>query len=211
MPASLARDVDLNPLTTEGYAWLQSVGAAGFNALSQVLGRPLRQTHVRLDPIKGTYLTSPGSIPLHTDHPAVPWIAWLCVEQDADDGALVLADLEGVPADMRPDASVTAACPCLDSTRARTVHPVLQRGQWYFPDWHLRGRPECEALVAAVDRLPRIEIPLVPGDVLVIDNRRMLHGRRSLPPKSHRHLIRHWYADAQPAGCQCVNDGPRRP
>ena len=205
MPASLANDAFLIDLYRHGYAVLRGAGVAGFEALSSVLGAPLRTTHVRLDPQEGTYLTSPGSIPLHTDHPLVHSIAWLCIEQDDEDGAMVLADLRGMPAELSAMAlAAEAPCPCLDSTRARSTHPLLQKGRWYFPDWHVRADPAMADLVAAVDSLPRFEIQLEKDDVLVIDNGRILHGRRRLARDSCRHLGRHWYAAPVAAACECV-------
>jgi len=52
------------------------------------------------------------------------------------------------------------------------------------------GRDALRAFRRAIDARPAIPIRWEPGDILIIDNRRMLHARTSIV--GHRKLVRYW-------------------
>ena len=51
---------------------------------------------------------------------------------------------------------------------------------------HIQALENCLASV------PRMVLPIETGDVVILDNRRMLHGRRAIRAGSARHLFRAW-------------------
>ena len=56
--------------------------------------------------------------------------------------------------------------------------------------------PEVQAafdeFVAAIRRHEVASFRLAPGDLLVVDNRRVLHGRTAITGSHDRHLVREW-------------------
>lgn len=196
-------------LRIDGFMWIAAaLTDAEFVALGHDLGEIVDDTPVRVVPGKRTYLARPDPIPLHTDHPKTDLIAWRCESQDARDGASLLVDgyrvvqklqaqeLEGLeilhlPAMVRLGGDATPT-PIL--TRAAGP-PRLFYAPWLEPI----GRPlEVHgALVAFRRALAREQvnaraIRLEPGQVLIVDNHRMLHGRDGLLPDSTRRLRRLW-------------------
>ncbi|HEX7679350.1 MAG TPA: TauD/TfdA family dioxygenase [Thermoanaerobaculia bacterium] len=149
----------------------------------------------------------------HTDSPVIDMLAWYCVAQDAIDGTSALIDtgdvmqhfdaddLEvmsriGVRTMMRDAGNREIAC----------VFPLFAEGKLYYAPWLLspdlgeRERDVADRFagyVAEKDATAPIRIRLKPGEMLFVDNHRILHGRSSIPPDSRRHLIR-LYIKARP-------------
>jgi hypothetical protein len=78
-------------------------------------------------------------------------------------------------------------------------YPLLAAGKVYYASWLLApdlGEAErklaarFDACLAQKDAVSPIRIRLEPGEMLFVDNHRVLHGRSKLPPDSRRHLVR---------------------
>lgn len=201
--------VVLDALAHAGFIKLSaSYTEADFVGLARALGEVVDDTPVRVVAGKRTYLASPGAIPLHTDHPMADLIAWRCDSQDARDGASLLVDGRDVIARLGRDVRTVLT---------RTLLPAMVRlgdvpsptailsdeeddASLFFAPWlePVQRRPESQdALVELRRELATLTasshaVRLEPGDVLVVDNHRMLHGRGTLLPESTRRLRRLW-------------------
>lgn len=85
------------------------------------LGKIVLETEVKIREKPKTYLSSHEAIPFHNDHPLVRYIAWLCIEQDQNDGASILVDTAKIVRDFTESQRCTLArvkvrCPELYST-----------------------------------------------------------------------------------------------
>ncbi|TNF28001.1 MAG: hypothetical protein EP329_18635 [Deltaproteobacteria bacterium] len=186
-------------LGREGFATLADVDLAGFDALVDALGGTALATTVRLSSDVRSYLCSPGAIPLHADDPRVPLIAWRCERQDDVDGASLLVDLRAIIEGMtRVDRELLAKIRLRGGRMSGEAHIYEPRsGRCFWAPWltHDAEGTALEALErlrAEIERAPVTRIRLAPGDVLVVDNRRVLHGRHAVSPESLRHLERRW-------------------
>ena len=106
-------------------------------------------------------------------------IAWFCEEQDHDDGANHLLDSRPVVLGLSESSRRTLRmtqleCPC--GTR---------------PDKQ-RALDELKASLQQRAASHLIKIRLRRGDLLIIDNGRILHGRGELRSDSKRELLRAW-------------------
>mgnify|MGYP003628748827 FL=1 len=168
-------------------------------------GQVLLETEVRLRPSIDTYLCSPGEIAFHTDHPEADAVVWHCHIQDEEDGATLLID--GLAAyralsatDQRELRRLCLDCPTISETRPSHGHPFVDGDAIFFAPWLVPGQLDVRlqsALVGFQNLLSAKspwcrEVRLAPGEALMIDNRRFLHGRRSIPPDSQRWLTRYW-------------------
>lgn len=183
---------------------LQTVAAAA--ALAERLGTVLEVTEVRLGNGR-TYLSSAGSIPAHTDHPAARLILWYCQRADGGGaGANLLVDARSViralPAGIVEElAGVELHCPSVHTLVPAETHPLyrLHGKHVFYAPW-LCAEPRSEALLAFEAEIAKPEqcctILLRQGEGLLVDNRRMLHLRDALPPKSTRWLTRYWIGDS---------------
>lgn len=200
----------------EGHALLPDrYDEAAFAAISAELGEVIDDTWVRRVPGRRTYLTSPDAIPFHTDHPRADLIAWRCESQDGSDGASLLIDgarvLEALDIDACHELEqvVLPAMVRLGDPPQPTqvLRPSGRRVALFFAPWLEPPRdapPAHEALRrlrALIDREASraLRFRLEPGQVLLVDNHRMLHGRASLLPSSERKLHRLWLC-ADPNG-----------
>lgn len=188
-------------LRRDGLATL-ALDESAARAFVEGLGPILHETDVRLRPGAMTWLASPDPIPAHTDHPTVQWVAWWCVRQDNTDGASLLVDGRRVLGQLGAQADllerVLLPVPGLKGVHPVGVHPMLAHGRVYWAPWLEPTvgdelRPAVDAFADLV-RSPALErrVRLTPGDLLVIDNTRMLHGRGALVTGSVRHLKRWW-------------------
>jgi Taurine catabolism dioxygenase TauD, TfdA family len=142
----------------------------------------------------------------HTDSPLMDMLAWYCVAQDAVDGTSALVDTGDVAQhfdaeDLATMARVRVRAMMRDAENREVVRefPLFAGGKVYYAPWLLSpdlGEQERDvasrfgAYVAKKDTTEPISIRLQPGQMLFVDNHRILHGRSSIPPDSRRHLVR---------------------
>lgn len=150
-------------------------------------------------------LATDQEMQLHTDHPRARWISWECVRQSSEGGFSLLKDTkpaldsltEGERDELRT-LEIRTHVVFPDDTGA---YPVLRKdgdgSDWvYFTPWMTDGRssPAFRKFVQALEATPTLSIRLCPGESLLIDNGRMLHGRSALGGDKDRLLIRRWIA-----------------
>jgi len=186
-----------------------------FESIVRQLGTTIAEERIQLRPGAHAYVAKPGRVPLHTDHPDVDFIAWHCIEQDADDGASLLLDARPVlesmqqasPAHYAKLFDTQLACPPLAGgppTLARAVLRSVQGQTYLFCSPWLSAvdasEGRGEALAALRERLSTaaktqlVSHRMPRGGVLIVDNRRVLHGRGPIAEHSKRHLRRVWIA-----------------
>lgn len=198
----------LEIVRTEGFALVASPSDADFVALAGALGTIVDDTPVRVVPGKRTYLARPDPIPFHTDHPIADLVAWRCEAQDARCGASLIVDGRTVVGEL--DGNVCAdlerlLLPAMVRLGDDPLPTPILSGEkreprlFYAPWLEPAGKPlgGRQALGVFRETLRRAEgrarsIRLEPGQALVVDNRRMLHGRGPLLSDSARRLRRLW-------------------
>jgi hypothetical protein len=197
-------------LERDGFFHARALAPAAYLSLAASLGEVVAIDEIELRRGVGSYACSRGSVPFHTDHPAVAIAAWYCVRQDPVDGASLLVDSQPLiralsSRQVTSLESLRLAFPPLASGHAPGAAPVLvlraDRHEIYYPPIVRPEQPGPEALAALqalVERVrevgpsDQIRIPLDVNDALFVDNRRMLHGRGPLQPDSPRLLQRTW-------------------
>ena len=182
--------------------------------LADELGSIVEEERIELRPGARAYVAKPGPVPLHTDHPQVTHVIWLCERQDPSVGASKLLDTRPVVESLTDEErrelrSVRLACPPLAGGPPSLSFPVLVAGEQhdalFCSPWlqsvvpnqqpaldAFRGRLSSQAQQDAFD------VCMQPGDVLIVDNRRMLHGRDAIPERSPRRLYRVWVRGESP-------------
>jgi hypothetical protein len=155
---------------------------------------------------------SPAGLDLHTDRPTADFLGWYCVAQDAEDGTLRLLDLWPVLAGLAEETlallrSVPMRYHLPDALNGEQclTEPLLSRSaardKVYFAPWHVEPnlspaqKEAVEIFEKAVNQQATdasLHVRLEPGESLFVDNRRFLHGRGAIAPKSRRHLVRYY-------------------
>ena len=169
------------------------------SAIAQIVER----TRVRQLDGATTYLCGHDEVPLHTDHPEARLVAWWCEAQAGRDGASVLADGQAVLSLMGDRAEalkqVEQHVPPQLPRQVLETAPVWNGERLYFAPWYPLVRATSAGSVALeffknllAMGLGRRRIRLLPGDLLVVDNGRWLHGRDKLERRNGRSLHRFW-------------------
>jgi hypothetical protein len=166
----------------------------------------------------------------HRPDTAPDWFALLCIRQAKVGGGLILVPTEDIIRGLDPDSLAVLQEPFLFDQREAGVPPVPRPVLVHQPDghWHVNylreyielghrhplGTPLTDLQVRALDRFDqevasavaapdRIEVKLAPGQLAVIDNRRLLHGRTTFgddPQDRDRLMLRTWIRELAPVG-----------
>jgi alpha-ketoglutarate-dependent taurine dioxygenase len=193
----------LRKLVRDGWATFESSSPDATEFTLSALGPVIQKTLIAPRPNARAALATDLEMQLHTDHPRARWIGWHCVSQSSEGGVSLLKDarlaLWTLPASTRAAlAEVTMGCHQVfprDLERWPVVRNDLGVKDWiFFTPWFRReGADEhLDAFVAALDQVETETVVLEPGQVLLIDNSRMLHGRTAIGGDKDRLLIRHW-------------------
>jgi hypothetical protein len=169
------------------------------------VGDIVEATQVRQRDGASTYLCGREAVPLHTDHPEAFWVAWWCEVQAARDGASVLADGQAILALMGERAKalqeVELHVPPQLPRQVLDTARLWDGERLYYAPWHpvVRATSEGRCALRLFASLLAMgfghrRIRLQPGDMLVVDNGRWLHGRDKLEDGSGRILRRFWLA-----------------
>ena len=150
-------------------------------------------------------LATDQEMALHTDHPRARWISWECVRQSSEGGYSLLKDtkpaLDSLTESERDELRALAIRTHVVFPDDTGAYPVLRKdgdgADWiYFTPWMTDGQssPAFRKFLQALEATPALTVRLYPGESLLIDNGRMLHGRSALGGDKDRLLIRRWIA-----------------
>lgn len=193
-----------------------AVSAEEFRAVAESFGEVFYEAEVRMGAERPRNYQLPAAIDFHTDHVSAEFAAWCCLERESDGGAMQFLDLAPVASALSddelealsrvrvPDNAVWSQggdiALCRRTERGWSFHyvPWLDLG---VPDEEARAAlARFEQGIAAAKSSALIEFDLAPGEVVFIDNHRVMHGRAAIPPGSRRHLKRLWIRSATGGG-----------
>ncbi len=199
--------VDLsNELAERGWAHLKGTDQDGFEKLASGLGDVIHRTEVRVKPEGRGMVTSPNALDLHTDHHAARFIAWYCHRQSVVGGESLLLDASTAIDRLSAEHQKRLCAIHLHEHKVFDSDPgswplMIREGdrlRFYYSFWLVadtdREDPAFLAFREAVNQSPTHMLKLQPGDVLVVDNHRVLHGRRAIGDEGERYLERVWIA-----------------
>ena len=140
---------------------------------------------------------------LHTDHPRARWISWECIRQSSQGGYSLLKDsyeaLKTFSIDEKGELENTLVNTHKVFLDDSSKYPLLRKdidgSDWLcFTPWMIGeiNSPIFQKLKSALDSLPIISVKLNPGEILIVNNARMLHGRTAISGDQNRLLIRSW-------------------
>ena len=170
------------------------------------LGRILLKTEIKENPDSTRLLSSNQGMGYHTDHNAAKYIAWFCNSQSASGGQSLLVDSENIfkefsESSLRLLQEITVKTHQVFYADKLSL-PLLSinddKHVVYYAQWlvnlpgSIKHRKALEKFEDDIKSTQPIKLLLSEGDLLIIDNHRMLHGREGFPPNSNRWLTRYW-------------------
>lgn len=189
-------------LIMNGFAHIKGVKLPDIELWIQSAGSIIESVHVRHVEGRDKSLFSNDDMELHTDHPDVDIISWFCISQAENGGASRLFDfkklidsLTEVELDVLRETKVRV--PAADGSSMET-RPLLSSSGIYFAPWLIRcidqkHKKIAGAIMQRIQNIGHEEILLNAGDAIIVNNKRVLHGRASFKDGgAKRDLIRHW-------------------
>lgn len=176
------------------------------------LGEVIFKTEIRENPSSTRLLASNNKMGLHTDHYKARYIAWFCHSQSSFGGDSLLFDafelIKGYSEETKNLLSEIMVKNHNVFYGDKLSYPILNLNEdnepcsIYYSPW-LVNEPGCikhkkvlKKFETSLVTIEPIQILLEEGDLLIIDNHRMLHGRESFPTKSNRWLTRYWISES---------------
>jgi hypothetical protein len=168
------------------------------------IGPTVSKAQIEVNQKYRALLHSAESMSFHTDHPAVDVIAWYCESQADEGGESLLLDFELLRSHLSSEhltalATVKIAVPAASTLGARSTVPMLSASGLYYADWLVEEPSSGAATMAisgfrdAIRQATPVCICLQAGQALIINNKRVMHGRTKIVERqSRRHLVRHW-------------------
>lgn len=191
-------------LTNRGYIHIPFPNKLDAHTVTDILGANLFTTLIKENPKSTRLLSSNRDVDLHTDHIKARFVAWQCNSQAAIGGESVLVD--GFEAITNASADILN---CLENIYVKS-HRLFFDDKAHYPLLSVKDKVLyyasflCETPIGGREKqaydwfqnkiisAKKIEIKLSEGDWLIIDNHRMLHGRKGFATKSNRLLTRYW-------------------
>ncbi len=195
-------------ISEKGYTIIRYPESKNTEEILASLGDVIQTTEIRENPKSTRLLASHQPMDFHTDHNAANLIAWHCNSQSATGGESLLIDTRHIlgglsesTLSLLQEISVQThkvfyndklSVPLLSETDVEAVFGV------YYASWLIGSQADIKH-TKAVEKFQQelaqakpVELLLSEGDILIIDNHRMLHGRAGFPPNSNRWLTRYW-------------------
>lgn len=196
-------------LAEVGFAHIPRQTKTQLRDILRQLGTVIHTTDVKVKPDSRALVTSARALDFHTDHYKAKWVAWYCIEQTDDGGESILVDAERAYARLSRGEKLSLAKIKLfehkifdDDEESR---PLVSRRDgkraFYYSFWLAKKelpksqRAALDAFRAAIEREEPFAVKLQPGDILIVDNRRILHGRRIIRGSQNRFLKRFWLSE----------------
>ena len=194
-----------SPATSKGWTVRRPLPQSALLADLAQMGPVIQTTEITPRVNAKAALATDQEMALHTDHPRARWISWECIRQSSEGGYSLLKDtkpaldsLSGSERDELRALTIRTHVVFPDDTGA---YPVLRQdgdgAEWvYFTPWMTDGQssPAFRKFIQALEATPPLTLRLYPGESLLIDNGRILHGRSALGGDKDRLLIRRWIA-----------------
>jgi hypothetical protein len=200
-----------NGLAVRGFVILGNLSEGDALGIVNGLGDVLLQTDVYPQANVRGDVSTDLPMDFHTDHPGARWIAWHCIRQSSEGGESLLIDSLPLISRLTKDERDS-----LRNTWVRThvvfptdtpTHPVLTPDKYiadriYFTPWLIseESKQPLLRLGELIAKEEPVNIRLKPGDLLVIDNSRMLHGRTAIGGDRERLLRRYWISQVATPG-----------
>lgn len=205
-PKTSVLDDYLDQLKVNGFVVIPFNSNNNIELAIAALGKQIMVTEIRENPSSTRLLASNQKMGFHTDHFAAKWMAWFCNSQSAIGGESLLIDVHQIIRAYSPEKLNILSQVMVNSHQVfykdPKFYPLFQKvdHNWaiFYSDWLLQEptneitkRVLKEFKLDLENAIP-IELKLSEGEILVIDNHRMLHGRKSFPQNSNRWLTRYW-------------------
>lgn len=175
----------------ENKGWIHLLGKS-YEELELILGSMgelVSATDIRKQVESNLYIHSDIDIPFHSEDPKAKYLLWYCISQAEQGGETELLDFQYVVKNLPPSTLVDLRrlnCWLKDPPKNRIKTPILQKTNdkeldriYYVPWAVVSENRQVTRLQLAISEAPKVKFRMEQGDIVVLDNHRILHSRRS--------------------------------
>lgn len=195
----------LQHLHKHGYAVLPKMPQSEFCNLMEDIGTIINTSDIKINALSNRKFNHHEALDLHTDTPLADYAAWYCITQDKVAGETEILDgftlLDEIPSSLISVLCNTEIKFPIYKSHDVKKHPILtlknnEYKQIYYTSWLKNknySKEQKDAITAfeiQVSNATPINIKLEPNETLIINNKRMLHGRKKIAADSSRYLYR---------------------
>jgi hypothetical protein len=193
-------------LKSNGYVVIPYDSKIHLASVIDALGKKILVTEICENPTSTRLLASNEGMGFHTDHFAAKWIAWFCNSQSVIGGESLLIDVHQLIQnyssehfDLLSKLKVKSHQVFYKDPKSYSLLQLIEQ-EWavFFSEWLVqeptdrRSKNVLKEFMLDIKKVKPIQLKLSEGDVLIINNHRMLHGRNPFPKNSNRWLTRYW-------------------
>jgi len=194
----------LTDLKKFGWVHLTDQSEDELNEICEQLGEIIFTTDVVVKSESKSMVTSARGLNFHSDHPKANYIVWFCYKQTDDGGLSILLDAEKAFAKLSPTDKQALEHIKLKEHKVfaddKDFYPLVEqvdgKRKFYFSFWLLnesdRNNISLLNFQEAIKNTEHVELLLKEGDILIVDNDHILHGRTPITGSQDRHLRRFW-------------------
>ncbi|MBL91873.1 MAG: hypothetical protein CMH56_08710 [Myxococcales bacterium] len=175
----------------------------GFEALGQRLGEIIARTDISIDETRSVYqVRTAGGLTLHMDDPPARYIAWLGMVTPEQEEPTKFLDTRPILEMLSPE-ELTRIKSIQVKDDNGLIHPMLaDDGVFHYVPWMIQMQTvtdndtfealaHLQSLIRKATRTCHT-INIQKGEILIVDNTRVIHGRDRIAADSQRHLKRLW-------------------
>lgn len=198
------RENVMRNLKEHGYYVIANGGDKLVNDVIRCLGEVIQEKDITISDKPGKLASSTEAMPLHTDHYRADYIVWRCVQPAEEGGLTLLSDMRSAYNHLTDEQKTSLGKMSFETVfkidNDLDYHPVVsqvrQLSHFYFvPFRKLENENETNRKIIneLVDILNKqaIRFLLNKECVLIVDNKRMLHGRTAIEGEVKRLLKRY--------------------
>ena len=171
-----------------------------YHYINKQLGSVINITNIEVNHKSDRKFNSHQPMSLHTDAYDVDLVSWFCQEQDLKDGTIILKNLKDYKDYFNEDEQkilkkIKIKYPIYKRFYTGE-YPLLKKEKFYYADWLEKNDYSKSKLVVLnkfktfINKQNKIKIMLKKGDILIVNNTIIIHGRDAIEKDSKRLLYR---------------------
>lgn len=205
MNTQLAYTKLIEPLKEFGWVHLSNQTEEELSELLEYLGNVIFTTDVVVKPESKAMITSARGLDFHTDHHKANFIVWYCYKQTDLGGDSILIDAEKIFQQLSYEHQEQLKTINLFEHKIfpddKESYPFVATDttgeyRFYYSFWLVKNGDKQNPAMLEFQRLIKLTQPfkinLKEGDILIVNNHRVFHGRTAIEGSKDRFLKRFW-------------------